>query len=58
MDKYQLHHGDCFEFLKSLESNSVDAIVTDPPAGFRRRICRHCEKAHCSCVETKPVILR
>jgi len=34
MDRYQLHHGDCFEFLKTIEPNSVDSIVTDPPAGI------------------------
>jgi DNA modification methylase len=34
MDKYQLHNGDCFEFLKGIEPNSVDSIVTDPPAGI------------------------
>lgn len=31
---YTLHHGDCFEVLRTLPSNSVDAIVTDPPAGI------------------------
>lgn len=29
-----LLHGDCLEQLKSLESNSVDSLVTDPPAGI------------------------
>ncbi len=32
--KYTLHHGDCLDVLKSLPANSVDAIVTDPPAGI------------------------
>ena len=27
----RLHHGDCLEFLKTLEPGSVDAVVTDPP---------------------------
>lgn len=27
-------HGDCLEKLKTLEANSVDALVTDPPAGI------------------------
>lgn len=27
-------HGDCLEELKKLEDNSVDALVTDPPAGI------------------------
>ena len=26
-----LYQGDCFDFLRSLEPNSVDAILTDPP---------------------------
>ena len=30
----QLLHGDCLEVLKTLPSSSVDAIVTDPPAGI------------------------
>lgn len=28
-------HGDCMEQMKTLEANSVDAIVTDPPYGWR-----------------------
>lgn len=28
-------HGDCLEQLKLLEENSVDAVVTDPPYGWR-----------------------
>lgn len=28
---YQLHNGNCLDVLKTLEANSVDAIVTDPP---------------------------
>jgi len=31
---YQLHHGDCLDILKTLENNSIDAIVTDPPYGL------------------------
>jgi len=27
-------HGDCLEVLRTLEDNSVDAIITDPPAGI------------------------
>ena len=30
---YTLHHGDCLEVLATLHDCSVDAIVTDPPAG-------------------------
>ncbi len=32
--KFELHHGDCLEVLKTLADCSVDAIVTDPPAGI------------------------
>lgn len=31
---YQIHNGDCAEVMASMESNSVDAIVTDPPYGL------------------------
>ena len=26
-----LYNGDCLEFIKTIESNSVDLILTDPP---------------------------
>ena len=26
-----LHHGDCLEYLKSLEDESIDLVLTDPP---------------------------
>lgn len=29
-----LYHGDCLEILPSLESKSVDAVITDPPYGI------------------------
>lgn len=29
-----IYHGDCLEVLKTLPDNSVDALVTDPPAGI------------------------
>lgn len=29
-----IHHGDCLEILKTLENDSVDSLVTDPPAGI------------------------
>jgi site-specific DNA-methyltransferase (adenine-specific) len=29
-----LHNGDCLEYMRTLEANSVDAVVTDPPAGI------------------------
>jgi hypothetical protein len=34
MKPYQLHHGDCLEVLATMDDNSVDAIVTDPPYGL------------------------
>ena len=30
----RLMHGDCLEQLKTLADNSVDSLVTDPPAGI------------------------
>jgi len=29
-----LHHGDCLDVLRTMPDNSVDSIVTDPPAGI------------------------
>lgn len=34
MSQFQLHHGDCLAVLKTLPDNSVDSVVTDPPAGI------------------------
>ena len=34
MNRWTLHHGDCLAWLRTLPSASVDAIVTDPPAGI------------------------
>lgn len=31
---YKLYNNDCLETLKSMEDNSVDSIVTDPPYGL------------------------
>ena len=31
---YTLHMGDCLEYLKTLPSGSVDAVITDPPYGI------------------------
>lgn len=33
-DNITLHHGDCADVLGTLPENSIDAIVTDPPAGI------------------------
>ena len=34
MARWTLHHGDCLEWLRTLPSESVDSVVTDPPAGI------------------------
>ena len=31
---FEIHNGDCAEVMASMESDSVDAIVTDPPYGL------------------------
>ena len=30
----EILNGDCLQYLKWLEDNSVDSLVTDPPAGI------------------------
>lgn len=32
--KYEIHHGDCIEVMRTMPENSVDSIVTDPPYGL------------------------
>lgn len=34
MSNAVLLHGDCLEMLRQIEDNSVDSLVTDPPAGI------------------------
>jgi DNA modification methylase len=34
MENLTLHNGDCLEVLKTIEDNTVDSIVTDPPYGI------------------------
>lgn len=34
-DDWTIYHGDCLEGLRKLEDNSVDSVVTDPPAGIK-----------------------
>jgi DNA modification methylase len=29
-----LHHGDCLTVLKTLKANSIDTVISDPPAGI------------------------
>lgn len=31
---FVIHHGDCLDVLRGMADNSVDSIVTDPPAGI------------------------
>jgi DNA modification methylase len=33
-ENFKIYNSDCLEALKELESNSVDSIVSDPPAGI------------------------
>ncbi len=33
LSEYTLHHGDCLDILPTLELQSVDAIICDPPYG-------------------------
>jgi site-specific DNA-methyltransferase (adenine-specific) len=30
----KIYHSDCFDILKDLPDNSVDAVITDPPYGY------------------------
>ena len=34
MTSIDIRHGDCLEVLRSLDDNSVDSVVTDPPYGL------------------------
>ena len=34
MPTWKLYEGDCLEVLRELPSESVDAVVTDPPYGI------------------------
>jgi site-specific DNA-methyltransferase (adenine-specific) len=34
MSRVTVHHGDCREVLRSLDADSIDAVVTDPPYAF------------------------
>lgn len=35
MSNYQLYCGDCLDVMRGMETNSIDAIVTDPPYGLK-----------------------
>lgn len=41
--KYNLMQGDCLKLLKEIESDSVDAIVTDPPYQYLDTKRKNCE---------------
>ena len=32
--RFELYHGDCLQILPTLDDNSVDAVITDPPYGI------------------------
>lgn len=34
MNTFDLHNADCIETLKTLPADSIDALITDPPAGI------------------------
>jgi site-specific DNA-methyltransferase (adenine-specific) len=34
MSTIEIRHGDCFDVLKTLDDNSIGAVVTDPPYGI------------------------
>lgn len=44
MSEIKLLQGDCLELLKSLQDNSVDLVVTDPPFGVNFQSNRRKEK--------------
>jgi len=31
---FELHHGNCLDILRTMQDNSIDAVVTDPPYGL------------------------
>ncbi len=33
--RYTLYHGDCLDILPTLEAGSIDAVITDPPYGYK-----------------------
>jgi site-specific DNA-methyltransferase (adenine-specific) len=50
---YQIYLGDCLEIMPTLEAQSIDAIITDPPYGANYRTNRRKNKNHrfCSVIE-------
>lgn len=41
-----LVHADCFDWLKRLPENSIDAVVTDPPYGVKEYEVKEIERMH------------
>lgn len=37
MSDFELHQGDCLDIMKSFKTNSIDAIITDPPYGLNTK---------------------
>lgn len=37
----KLKHGDCVEILKTIETSSVDIVITDPPYNIARNNSFH-----------------
>lgn len=44
-ENYTLHHADCLDALRTIEAESVDAIITDPPYGIDYQSARRIDKA-------------
>jgi DNA modification methylase len=42
----QLYCGDCFEVMKNLPDNSIDAVITDPPYGIQYATAHDASWAH------------
>lgn len=40
-EKYTIYQGDCFEVLKTMPENSVDAVITDIP--YDKATGKHCQ---------------
>ncbi len=44
MSEYTLHHGDCLAILPTLEAQSVDAVIADPPYNVGIKYASHDDK--------------
>ena len=43
-DFVQIFHDDCLNVLREMPDNSIDAVITDPPYGYRF-MCSNWDKA-------------